>query len=338
MALAVLAACRPSPDAGSAAAGAGFDLSTCLVDRELIVASGMPRDGLHVLDQPPMLQATAVGELNREGRGKFLVPADRVVGVALGGAARAYPLRLLRWHEVVNDVVGGIPIAVTYNPLCDSVAVFDRRAGGDTLRFGVSGFLYNSNMLLYDRSPSDDRPPSLFSQLQARAVAGPAAARGIVLPVLPAALTTWETWRAAHPSTLILAPDERLKRLYRRDPYHSYFGSDLLRFPVEPLPPRGAGLRLKDRIVAVSVNGVEEVFALPHLAAAAGGGDGSVVTSVGAVRLRIDFQVDPGVASVRLLDQVPPHRLGVRHAFWFAWYASHPHLRARFSGTQMGRV
>ncbi|HUK12917.1 MAG TPA: DUF3179 domain-containing (seleno)protein, partial [Thermoanaerobaculaceae bacterium] len=97
----------------------GFSLAGLDVDRRLLVASGMPRDGLPALTDPPAW-TTAQADAATTRESKFLVPGDRVIGIRLGGQARAYPLRLLVWHEVVNDTLGGVPVAVTYNPLCDS--------------------------------------------------------------------------------------------------------------------------------------------------------------------------------------------------------------------------
>jgi hypothetical protein len=103
--------------------GADFDLSDTAVPSNLIVRA-MNRDGVRALAAPMMIDADEVDRFNREERGKMLVPDDRVIGIEISSDARAYPMRLMRWHEVVNDVVGGEAIAVTYSPLCDSVAVF----------------------------------------------------------------------------------------------------------------------------------------------------------------------------------------------------------------------
>ena len=117
----------------------------------------------------------------------------------------------------------------------------------------------------------------------------------------------------------MLAPLPDMKTLYKRDPYHSYFGSDLLRFPVDPLPPE-QGLSFKDRLVIVTIDGEDAAIALPALAAAAGTRSGSLELTVQGLALRIGFDVDLGVATVEPLDE--PNRLtAVRYAFWFAWYA-----------------
>ena len=296
----------------------GFDLATATVPRAEIVASGMSVDGVAPLIDPPAMPASGVDRMHREERGKYLVGSDRVVGVVLGGEARAYPLRVLNWHEVANDTLGGVPVAVTYSPLTDSVVVFDRRIGGETLVFGVSGLLYNSNQLLYDRRPSGS-PSSLWSQLLFRAIAGPAAARGVTLPVVPSQVVTWEAWRAAQPTTTVLDPDRTLLKRYRGNPYGMYYGSDLLRYPVTPLPAT-ADPPYKTPVVVVQSAGGRAVIEIPGLARRAGpGGSTAAVTPVGTAPLR----VTPEPPTV-LVEPGPGSPEPMAHAFWFAWHAMHP--------------
>jgi len=302
---------------GSGRLSPEFNLANPIVPPELIVRA-MARDGVHALLEPATIGTTEVDRFNEEERGKLLVTDDRVIGVTIAGEARAYPLRLMRWHEVVNDVVGGRPIAVTYSPLCDSVAVFSREIDDAVLELGVSGLLYQSNTLLYDRkaSPAD---ATLWTQLTGRPVAGPDPAMAPALVLEMADLTTWGAWRHEHPETRILAPLPALKKLYKRDPYHSYFGSDLLRFPVDPLPP-SSDLRFKDRVVVVTIDGTDVSFALPHLARAAGDASGEIEVEASGLPLRIRFRLDPGVATVE--SPSDPSRLrAIRYAFWFAWHA-----------------
>src|SRR5262249_46343158 len=154
-------------------------------------------------------------------RAKLLVSSDKIVGVLVGDQARAYPLRMLAWHEIANDTVAGVPIAVTYNPISEGISVFDRRVGEETLVFGVSGLLYQSNLLLYARRPGR-RGESLWSQLQARAIAGPAAATSTRLTLVPFALCRWSDWTSAHPGTRVLAAVPGERELYESDAYASY--------------------------------------------------------------------------------------------------------------------
>ncbi len=299
----------------------GFDLSRALVPADEIVDSGLPRDGLEALDHPAMLTATEAAGTRLGAHGTLLVPDDRVVGIDIDGDARAYPLRLMVWHEVVNDTVGGVPVAVTYNALCDSAAVLRRRTPAGELTFGVSGLLYQSNLLLYDvrEGPAAS---SLWSQLQARAVTGPASTSGARLRRLDAAVVRWADWQALHPDTTVLAPRPELIEAYRRDTYGSYFGSDLLRFPVDPLPPPSE-LRHKDPVVMVEVDGRKALFALTRVARAEGRERGAWDTRIGGVPVRLHYGLEPATARVEVLDD-QTHAVSVVTSFWFAWYATHP--------------
>jgi hypothetical protein len=265
------------------------------------------------------MSAAEVDRRNEEERGKLLVSSDLVIGVVIGGEARAYPLRLLRWHEAVNDVVGGTAIAVTYSPLSGAVAVWDRGLDGRDLELGVSGMLLNSNTLLYDRR-DDAGASSLWHQLSGEAVAGPRAGRR--LEALPAALATWAQWRERHPSTAVMAPDPESELLYKRDPYHSYRGSDSLHFPVDPLPPAGA-LARKDLVAVVTAGGKDAVFALPLLATAVGDRRGAWAALLGDEVYLIAFDAELGTVAVeaREGDQPAPP---VRFCYWFEWFSLHP--------------
>lgn len=231
---------------GRTLASYGFDLTHLSVPPELLVPAGpdLPKDGLPALLMPPYVAAASLKPNERLAGVRDLNPSDRVIGVEFNGVARAYPLWVMNWHEIMNDEVGGYPIAVTYSPLCDSVVVFDRRVQDEMLIFGVSGLLFNSNLVMYDRrAPGAGASESLWSQLQFRAIAGPAATRNATLTILPAALCGWEAWRAAHPDTSVVTPLPARKRLYRRDAYSHYFGIDTLFYPVAPLPPPGRALK-----------------------------------------------------------------------------------------------
>jgi hypothetical protein len=147
---------------------------------------------------------------------------DPVVGVERDGEARAYPLRLLNWHEVVNETFAGAML-VTYCPLCRSALVADRTVGGRAATFGVSGLLFRGNLVLYD-----DHTESLWSQVAATAIQGPET--GSRLTVGPSTLTTWDVWREDHPATSVLLPPplsgtvvgDRGTRDYTLDPYDGY--------------------------------------------------------------------------------------------------------------------
>ena len=290
----------------------GFDLSDLRVPRDLLVASGLPRDGLVALESPAVWSADQVEAWNEENRGKYLVDADRVIGIVIGDEARAYPLRVLNWHEIANDTLSGRPIAVTYNPLADSAVVFDRRLGDEVVSFGHSGLLYNSNLLLYDRRP-DPKASTLWSQLLAKGIAGPDA--GQALGVLPASVCRWGNWREAHPETTVIEPEPRWMKKYKRAPYTNYFGSDNLRFPVQPLPDDGRPL--KEPVLALRYAGETELVRLESQARA---GAETIERTVGGVSVRLGLAYPPAT----YLIEAPPQdgaRVETFYAFRFAWDA-----------------
>ena len=127
----------------------------------------------------------------------YLHPSSMVIGLEIDGDTRAYPIAILNHHEIVNDLVGPVPVAVTFCPLCNTALVFDRRVGEQTLTFGVSGKLFRSNLIMYD-----EETESLWLQVTAEAIEGPH--HGAVLSVLPATVVEWGTWKATHPQSLLL--------------------------------------------------------------------------------------------------------------------------------------
>lgn len=306
---------RPVGD-GSDPSSYGFDLTHLAVDPDLLVSSGQPRDGLRALVDPPVMDAGGARHWRENHRGKYLVPADRVIGVVRNGQARAYPLRVLNWHEIVNDHLGGDPIAVTYNPLCDSAVVFSRRRGEEVMEFGFSGLLYDSNLLLYDRRPAAG-DSSLWSQLLFRAISGPR--RGAELEVLTSSVVRWDVWLSAYPDTTVLEPDPRLKHLYKRDPYEPYFGDERLRFPVPPLPH--ADRRLKTPLLVLLALGHERVLSHDELAQITGT-SGRTEISMGDIRVGLQYTGEPSTVLVQPAPDGAP--LGTVHCFRFAWEALHP--------------
>lgn len=302
---------------GTTVASYGFDLEPCLIPRSEIVAAGFPKDGLPVYGTPAYLTIDQLTERARQRGGKFLVSSDRVIGLEINGVARCYQLEMLAWHQVINDVLADEPIAVTYDPLCDSSVVFARNTGAETLEFGVSGLLYNSNLLLFDRRPNA-LGESLWSQLQFRAIAGPAAAESRALRVLPASVMTWAEWRTRHPNTTVLARIPELRRVYQRT-YNAYFGSDELRFAVAPLPPASAG-PLKTPTLAVWMENQWRSFRLPDVARQV---DRDGRWKVPETAIQIRYHDGPPVAWVESadLEASPPPSI---MTFWFAWYAMHP--------------
>lgn len=209
---------------------------------------GVRVDGIPPLESPAFVAP--------EEAAAWMGAKDLVIGVEINGDARAYPRRIIDWHEMVNDTVGGVPVSLAYCTLCGSAILYDGRAGGAVHRFGTSGLLYRSNKLMYDRATN-----SLWEQYTGEPVWGDLAGSGLRLTILPVVHTTWEQWLAAHPDTRVLDIETGHSRDYREGAaYARYFASSGLMFPV---PDRRGPLAVKDSVYAVRHNG--EVVAYPIL-------------------------------------------------------------------------
>jgi hypothetical protein len=240
------AGCGLARPAAGASLLNGFDLQGALVPAEAILPGGPPRDGIPAIDRPRFVDAARSG----------LAPKDRVLGLRLGREARAYPVRILNWHEIVNDRVDGRPVAVTYCPLCGSGVAFDARVAGQEASFGVSGLLYNSDVLLYDRGTQ-----WLWSQIMGRAISGPL--KGTPLVSLPLMHTSWADWRAREPATRVLSADTGNPRDYSRDPYE---GFEAVPRPVFDVQHRDDRAYIKEWVLGVVVDGQAKAYPFERLA------------------------------------------------------------------------
>lgn len=281
-----------------------------VLDREYDLARlRIPMDEIHTLlprDAIPALTDPATEPADEA----TWLPADaRVLSVAIGGDALAVPLNILDFHEVVNTTVGGEPVAATYCPLCDSAAVFSRRVTvgeGDSaqprvLEFGVSGALFNSNVLMYDRSDK-----ALWSQLGMEAVSGPLA--GTALRALPVEVITLEQFRREHPGSPIVSNKTGHPRDYGRSPYTRYMSSPDLLVPVP-----GAGDALPRKTLGVGVLAGDRAWFVPTDVIAEGY---TLQTPAGPVRM----ERGPAGVAVRSAPE------GVRtiQTFYYAWSAFNP--------------
>lgn len=300
MACTACAAAVGWPAVASARTLNGFDLRGALVPASAIEAGGPPRDGIPAINQPRFVQAARPG----------LADADRVLGIERRGTARAYPVRILNWHEIVNDRLGDEPIAVTYCPLCGTGIAFDARVGGEAARFGVSGLLYNSDVLLYDR-----RTESLWSQILGRAIAGPL--KGTALTSVPISHTSWAAWRARHPRTEVLSTQTGFQRDYDRDPYDGYDKVPRLMFDVQHRDQR---LPLKAWVMGLVVAGQARAYPFDWLVRRVDA-QGRWHDQLGGQRIRIQFDAQARSAEAH---DAAGRRLPTITAFWFAWVAFHP--------------
>lgn len=182
------------------------DFSRASVEPEEIMSGGVPKDGIPSIDDPKFVAV---------GKAADLADSEPVIGLTVGGETRAYPLRILIWHEIVNDVVGGVPVAVTFCPLCNTAVVFDRRLDMRVLEFGVTGMLRNSDMVMYDRQTE-----SWWQQFMGHAIVGELT--GAELKILPSRLESWANFKARAPGGLVQVPNSSSMRNYGRNPYAGY--------------------------------------------------------------------------------------------------------------------
>ena len=278
-----------------------FDLSrVALPPKEIML--GLARDAIPALTNPKMIAADKCD---------YLQPDHRVIGLSIKGDARAFPLKILQRHEIVNATIGKLPVAITYCPFCDSVITFDRRTEIGELEFRVSGLLYNSNLIMYSRAA--DGKESLWSQLKGAGVSEDA--RDKQLRTVPCELTTWESWRKAHPKTTVLAKDLGHKTNYEEKPYELYFKSDDLMFPVKPRPKSTNKLRLKDRVVGIWMADESIVYPVSVVQ--------SNKTIAGEIKGRKFTLVYDSVSkSVQVNSDAKDLRWA--YAYWFAWHSMFP--------------
>jgi hypothetical protein len=308
---------------GKTVASYGFDLSTNLLPTDALRASGFPRGFLPSRDDPTHLRGSEMLVFNERNRPKYVVTTDRVVGIEINGQAHAWPLTLLNVHEVVNDTVAGVPVAVTYSPLCDSVVVFDRRVAGVTRLFELSGLLFNSNLVFCDKSAEGVDPllhqPSLFVQLERRAIAGPLATAGVTLEPLPnVVITTWADWLSTHPDTTVCERDAGAVRRMKEISYARYFLTPKLEYPVAPLPDEASlardELRLKSPVLALRVSEGWKFLAFEQLIPLLGP-DRSHRLTIEGVEYVLHLPSGPAVARLERVDGAP---VTVIPCLWFA--------------------
>ena len=226
------------------------DFSRHTVEFLDILSGGPPWDGIPPLDNPKFVTPESAGE--------WLVDREPVVSFELNGDAVAYPLQILTWHEIVNDEVGGVPVAATFCPLCNSAIVFDRRLEGMVFDFGTSGKLRNSDLIMWDRQTE-----SWWQQLTGWGIIGTMSGRRLTF--LPASIISWADFKASYPGGRVLSRDTGFTRDYGRNPYAGYDRVDQPPFLYDGiLDPR---LLPKERVAAVSIGGGDVAFPFAALEA-----------------------------------------------------------------------
>jgi hypothetical protein len=252
------------------------------------------RDCIPSIDQPVFVPAAGV---------TYLRDDDLVMTLTHNGITRAYPTRILDHHEIVNDMFGPDPVAVTYCPLCGSGLAFDRRQDDRVLDFGVSSLLHNSDLVMYDRQTE-----SLWQQITGEAFAGKS--RGSQLKTLPLSMVTWSDWRAQYPDGEVLTVEGIDTERYMKDAYTEYAESDNLYMPVSAtdarLHPKKViyGMEIGERSLAVD----SEWLATR----------GSWSDEYDGKKLHLEISKAGEITATLGDEQITVHRM-----YWFAWYTFH---------------
>ncbi len=291
------------PGAASTVLGAAnrgsLNLSNPTIPLDRVIR-GAPPDAIPAIMTPKFLPARSA---------KFLRDDDVVLGVTSGKTAKAYPLRILVRHEIVNDSIGQKPIVVTFCPLCGTGMVFGARVGSSVLTFGVSGLLFNSDVLMYDHQTG-----SLWSQLGMQGVSGRYAGRPLEWVV--SSQMTWAAWKAKYPDSLVLSTDTGYPMDYRTWPYAQY---DRQAGPMYPVTVNQPVLPEKEWVVGIVVNGVAKAYALRSLVKF---GTPYVSDRVGNKNVLVGF--DPVAQKVQALDADSGAPIPSVRVYWFAWQAFYP--------------
>lgn len=279
----------------------------------------------------------------------YLKDSNVVFGLYVNGEARAYPKRILAWHELALDRIGGIDLAIVYCTLCGTVMPYESMVNGRAFRFGTSGLLYQSNKLMFDEETN-----SLWSTFEGQPVVGTLVGRGLSLRSRPVVTTTWKAWRSEHPETTVLSLDTGYQRDYSEGAaYREYFASDQLMFQVSRTDRR---LARKDEVLVMRLPGDEGTLVpvaidlrllrkRPVFGFTAAGRHYAVISDraganrVYAVRQPLPEQADPAritdvsggrwrvtedalVSEHSAADLAP--RVAAQRAFWFGWFAQFP--------------
>jgi hypothetical protein len=304
-------------------AGWRTDFSRHTVPLVQFQRTGVPKDGIPAIRRARSVPVTAAD--------RWLGAMEPVIELVVNGEARAYPLQILVWHEIANDELGGVPVAVTFCPLCHTAIAFDRRLDGETYELAVSGTLRRSDLVMFDRETE-----SWWQQFSGDAVVGELA--GARLERLPAAIVPWEDFARRHPGGTVLSRDTGYDRPYGASPYAGYddIGSTtLFGTPLFGTPNQGDDrVPLKERVVFVERGG--EALAVPFSALEHAG---RLEVRLGGDRLELAWlpgvrsafgSLEPGgkeagAAAVRLAGSGEPVVFDT--PFWFAVAAFRPDVR-----------
>ncbi len=274
----------------------GFDAATKKTVALSDLHQGCPaRDCIPSIDNPKFVSAEDATHVGDD---------ELVITLSYKGEYRAYPSQILDHHEIVNDTIAGDPVAITWCPLCGSAVGIERTVGGEITEFGVSGVLYNSDLVLYDRATN-----TLWDQIEAKGLVG--TMTGVELTLVPVSMSRWAKWRNKHPDTLVLSADTGFEYDYTQDRYAEYRDSTRLFMPVSASDER---VHAKTVVFGFDLPSGAVAYTDTVLQA-----DGNYSHDLNGAEAVVTLH-DDGKVSMRRGDQTH-HPIRV---YWFAWYTFHP--------------
>ena len=276
-----------------------------LVNPSKIRSGGPPKDGIPSIDHPKYVPL--------EEADKWIEDNELVLAIIYKGVKRVYPLQILVWHEIVNDEIAGDKVLITYCPLCGSGIALKPEIEVDGVKklskFGTSGKLYNSNLIMYDRETD-----TYWTQIDGKAVVGELT--GQQLEGISIDTVVWRDWKKEHPNSEVLSQSTGYSRQYGRDPYGNYYEDSNLFFPVDNEDNR---IHAKTVVFGINVNGEFKAYQEKDLL------DNPVIDDVvNGVNLKVE-RTPAGIVKITNTDS--GEEIVKERDFWFAWYAFHPNTQ-----------
>lgn len=278
----------------------GFELDDALIPINQIFSGGPAKDGIPSIDFPKFVKARDQS---------WMKDADRVLGITINDVSKAYPINILNWHEVVNDSINDDYFTITYCPLCGTGMAFASKIDGRVHKFGVSGLLYNSDVLLYDR-----RTESLWSQLLSKSVTGKY--KGKQLKKIPLQHTTWADWKRSHPASLVLSKYTGFNRDYNKDPYGDYEQTERIYFPVFNKAPKK--YHPKEKVLGLEIDNTYKAYPFIELNKNKKNRFTEMINNR-SYTIHWNSKEQSGYITDDTGQLIPSVQ-----SYWFAWYAFHP--------------
>jgi len=269
-----------------------------IVDPDKIVGGGPPKDGIPSIDNPTFVSVAEADE--------WIEDDELVLAITYKDEKRVYPLQIMAWHEIVNDVIAGDPILITYCPLCGTGIAYERVLDGESVEFGTSGKLYNSNLVMYDR-----KTDTYWSQIDGKAIVGELT--GQELEPVSIDTVSWRDWKLQDNDAQVLSKETGFVRKYGDDSYGNYYEDSFLFFDVDAQDDR---VHPKTVVYGIEVDGAYKAYREDDVI-----DKKEIMDEIGNIKI-IVIRDDGGI--VKIMNENTGEEIVKERGFWFSWYAFHP--------------